>query len=158
MIPTDGSGSFDPVLFRNSIKYAMQMGAPSDPTQRAEFVFRDSSPTYWKDGDELLTAPRLDREGKPFDPSVEVRQSSGERVSVDCSVTYPGKTMDSTTPVGFLGDGQVAVTLLDDDYSQVRGCYMMVHNQDEHLFLYERSTGLFGVDIHTMVFYTKDEN
>jgi hypothetical protein len=101
----------------------------------------------------------MDREGKPFDPSIEIRETPGVRVSTNCSVSYvlprPG---DEMSPVGFLGKGHVAVTLLDEDYATVKGCYMMVYNKDEHIFLYERNMGLFDVGVHVMIFYTKDEN
>lgn len=149
--------SFDSDAFKGAIRYAMQMGAPAEAGQQATFVFADSSPTYWKNGQELLTAPRLDRDGKPLDPEVEVRATAGAEVAVDCSVAFTERDTDET-PVGMLGSTKVEVTLLGEQYALVKGARSLRFNGDDYVFGYEHNMGLFDVAVHVMVFYPKDEN
>src|SRR5881397_522585 len=72
--------------FRDGIRFAMEMGTSPDTAKQPLFVFRSASRTYWKAGTQLTSTPRLDRDGKPLDPTVKVVESAPVTKRVDCAV------------------------------------------------------------------------
>jgi hypothetical protein len=150
---------FDSDMFKNAIRFAMQMGTPPDPDNAPLFIFDSTAPTYWRNGSQLMTSPRLDRDGKPIDPSVEVRETPGTEVSVDCSVSlHQTRYIQDELPVGFLGGTVASVTVLGEQYALIAGCKHMIFNGDTYVFSHENNSGLFDVAVHNMIFYSKDEN
>jgi hypothetical protein len=152
------SYSFDATQFRNSIRFAMQMGAPIDPALRATFVFPESgTTTYTKNGDPV-TNPRLDRDGVPLDPEIEITRPAPVEVAVDCSVEIDHVRPDEM-PVGTYRPTRAVVTVLDEQYAQIKGCRELRFNGDRYLFDSEQyGLGLFGVGIAVMHFYAVDES
>ena len=62
-------------------------------------------------------------------------------------------------PVGNFRQTKAVVTLLDTEYAKVTGCREMNYNGDRYLYGYEPEVnGLFGIDVHTMIFYALDES
>lgn len=158
------SGSFDADLFRNAAKFAMQMGVNPDPTKSAIFLKKASGRTYWKNDVQLVSPPRLDRDGKPLDPDIEVRQTPDVRIVVgkgdgEVDVALEVDRADAEElPVGTFRPTKVVVTALDVDYEIIKDCYEMIYNGDRYKFGYEpESTGLFEVGVYTLVYYALDE-
>jgi hypothetical protein len=151
------SADFDGDQFRDSIRFAMQMGTPPEVGKRASFVFKSTGRTYRKGGQELASPPRLDRDGKPLDPNVEVINIPPVIKIVDCAVEVVRADADEL-PVGNFRLTKAVVTLLDEQYDQVKGCRELLFNGDRYLYGYEpEGLGLFDVGINTMIFYATDE-
>lgn len=152
------SVDFDSDGFRKAIAFAMQMGINPDPDRRPIFVKRSNAVTYWKDGTELVAPPRLDRDGNPLDPDVEVRRAADENIEVDCAIEVERAEADEL-PVGNFRPTKVVATLLDSEYQKIKTCRELLYNGDRYIFGYEpESTGLFDVGVYTMIFYARDES
>lgn len=155
---------FDPVEFRNAIHFAMQMGTPPDPDMRLKFMRQPAGRTYWKDGVQLNTTPRTDRDGKPFDPDIEVRKPAPEAYTmpgggqVDCAIEVTRADADEL-PVGNFEPTKLIITLLDEEYAVVKDCRQVVYNGDLYRFGYApEALGLFSVGVNTMIFYAENES
>lgn len=160
-IPDDALGiavDFDGEGFRNAIRFAMEMGTNPDPDKAPVFIQKGTGRTYWKDDVELVVTPRLDRDGQPLDPTIEVRRESDDQIRVDCAVEVERADAEEL-PVGTFRLVKLVVTLLDDQYELVKDCRELLYNGDAYLFGYEpESNGLFDVGVYTMIFYAKDES
>jgi hypothetical protein len=151
------SADFDGDQFRNAIRFAMQMGAPPDPDKQAMFIFKPTGRTYWKNDVQLGSTPRLDRDGKPLDPTVEVRLVEANTKSVDCAIEIIRADAEEL-PVGTFRQTKAIVTLLDAQYEEVVGCSELLYNGDHYRFGYEpEGLGLFDVGVNTMIFYPVEE-
>lgn len=151
------NAGFSAAQFRESIAFAMVMGAPPDPARRARFVFPPGPPTYMKAGAPVAN-PRLDRDGRPLDPDVKVVQTPGAEVSVNCAVEIV-KADAEEIPTGNFRPTKAIVTLLDVDHAQVEGCRELIYNNDRYLFGYEpEALGMFEVGIFTMIFHGLSES
>lgn len=149
---------FDNDGFRRAIRFAMQMGTNPDSDKSPKFVKRSAARTYWKNGIELSTIPRLDRDGNPLDPDIEVRRAVDENLEVDCAIEVVRAEADEL-PVGNFRPTKVVVTLLDDQYELVKDCRELLYNGDRYVYGYEpESNGLFDVGVYTIIFYAKDES
>jgi hypothetical protein len=152
------SAAFDSQGFRDAIKFAMQMGTNPNPDRRPIFVKRSGAATYWKNNVQLSTTPRLDRDGIPLDPDVEVRREADQNLEVDCAIEVVRAEAEEL-PVGNFRPTKVVATLLDAEYALVQGCRELLYNGDRYVFGYEpESNGLFDVGVYTMIFYAKDES
>jgi hypothetical protein len=151
------SADFDADQFRNAIRFAMQMGTPPDVDKQPVFVFKPTGRSYWKNSVQLGSAPRLDRDGKPLDPTIEVRVVEAATKRVDCAVEIIRADAEEL-PVGTFRQTKAIVTLLDEQYEQVVGCTELVFDGDRYRFGYEPDgLGLFSVGINTMIFYPVEE-
>jgi hypothetical protein len=149
--------TFDAAQFRDAIRFAMQMGAPSDPARAPRFIRRGGGRTYWLGDVQQFPPPtgtlRVDRDGNPLNPEVEVRTQPDTEYRVDCAVEIQPVETDEL-PVGNFRNTKAVVTLLDQQYAEVEGVHEMVYNGDRYLFGYEPEiNGLFDVDTHQLVFY-----
>lgn len=147
------SAGFDADQFRNAIRFAMEMGTPPDAAKRAKFIRKNSSErTYTKNGNPV-TNPRLDRDGNPLDPMIVMTVGEDETIEVDCAVEVDRADADEL-PVGNFRPIKAVVTLLDEEYAQVRGCQELIFNERRFRFSYEpEGLGLFEVGVNTMIFY-----
>lgn len=142
--------SFDAAQFRESIKFAMDMGLPSDPTQRATFRFRKT--TSWPPG------TRLDQEGNAIDPNVSPIVSEPDPVQISCAVEF-SQASPEELPVGQIVQAKATITVLDVDYEKVQGAVEVDLGGDRYVIRYEEPpVGLFEVTVHRLVCYAKDEN
>jgi hypothetical protein len=159
--PSDAFGiaaDFDNEGFRNAIHFAMQMGLNPDPDKRPIFIRKGTGRTYFLDGVELTTPPRMDRDGKPLDPEIEVVKEADTQITADCAIEVERADAEEL-PVGNFRPTKVIATLLDQDYELVKDCRELIYNGDRYMFGYEpESNGLFNVGVYTMVFYAKDES
>lgn len=152
------SVAFDSEGFRQAIRFAMQMGAAPNPALRPTFVFPSTGRTFTKDGVTLDPATvRTDREGNPLDPTIRGTPTPGVRKQVDCAIEIV-RADANEIPVGNFRQTKAVVTLLDEEYEQVKGCRELVYNGDRYVFGYEPEVvGLFDVGTFTMIFYAVDE-
>lgn len=166
--PSDSLGisaNFDNEGFRQAIKFAMQMGVNPDAERSAIFVQKNPSRTYWKDGVQLGATPRLDRDGRPLDPEIEVRKGADTQIRVGSGVDEVDVAIEvdradaEELPVGNFRPTKVIVTALDVDYAKIKDCRELIYNGDRYMFGYEpESTGLFEVGVYTIIFYALDES
>jgi hypothetical protein len=152
------SADFDGDQFRDSIRFSMQMGISPDGGKQPIFVFRSASRTYWRGDVQLTTTPRLDRDGKPLDPTVRVVESPPQTKRVDCAVEIE-RADAAELPVGNFRPTKATVTLLDQQYEQVKGARELVYNGDRYVYGYEPvGLGLFDVGVNQIIFYAVDES
>lgn len=148
---------FDNEGFKRAIRFAMQMGKNPEEDRRPKFVRRSSTVTYWLNNVELSSAPRMDRDGKPLNPDIEVRRPADTFLEVDCAIEVV-KADAEELPVGNFRPTKIIVTLLAEQYAEVEGCREMVYNGDRYVFGYEpESNGLFDVGVYSLIWYAKDE-
>lgn len=151
--------NFPEQTFRNAIHFAMQMGTNPDPEKAPVFVIPGAGRTY-KDanGVTLASPPRMDRDGQPLDPTIQVIDDPDTEVQRDCAIEVTRADADEL-PVGAFRPTKVVVTLLDDDYLAVKNARRLLYNGDEYIFGYEpESVGLFEVGVYTLIFYALDES
>lgn len=164
------SVDFDAGGFKESIRFAMQMGASPDASKRAQFIFPAASRTYWKDGTQITpTPPVLDQDGNPLDLDVEVRladpvivyQRKDEDLSattIDCSIEFQEANAQEL-PTGLnLRPTKLIVTTLDVDHAKVQGCHEVLLGADRYIYSYEMpALGMFEVGVFQQVFFALDE-
>ena len=157
--PALGIGAnFDGEAFRRAIRFSMQMGISPDVDKQPLFVFRSTSRTYWKGGVQLTSTPKLDRDGKPMDPTIKVVPVPGERKRVDCAVEIERADAEEL-PVGNFRPTKAIVTLLDEQYEQVKDARELVYNGDRYVYGYEPvGLGLFDVGVNQIIYYAVDES
>jgi hypothetical protein len=155
---------FDGEGFRNAIKFAMQMGTPTlpdgspDPDKRPIFIKKVAARIYKDAAGNVIPPPRVDRDGRPFDPTIQVEESRPDPITdADCAVEVDRADADEL-PVGNFRPTKAVVTLLDVDYERVKDCRELVYNGDRYVYGYEpENNGLFDVGVHTMIYYAVDE-
>lgn len=167
--PSDGLGidvDFDNDGFRNAIRFAMQMGANPNPERTTIFIKKNPGRTYKKNGITVPT-PRLDRDGKPLDPDIEVIKAADDQIRVgtdiangEVNVAIEVERADAEElPVGNFRPTKVIVTALDVDYEKIKDCRELIYNGDKYMFGYEpESNGLFEVGVYTLIYYALDES
>jgi hypothetical protein len=68
-------------------------------------------------------------------------------------------TNEEELPVGNFRPVKAVVTVLDVDYLLIQDCRELRYNGDRYGYGYEPDdNGLFGVDVHQIVFYALDES
>lgn len=146
--------NFDATAFEQGIRFAMQMGAPINVTDRATFRFaRVSGAAAYPPG------TRLDREGRPLDPRVQRLQTSTRAdVQVDVAIEFSGSPDTTETPVGKFPAGSVVLTLFQADYERVRDAREVVIGGDEYTVAFRPPPlGLFNVGFQQIVVTPRDE-
>lgn len=150
--------NFPQELFENGILFAMQMGKPNDPDKQVVFLFPGTGVTYWKNG-VSIPPPPLDLDGHPYDPDVEVRKGGETEVRVDCAVEVGEVAPDREDPVGTFQRTQLTITLLAAQYAEAAGAQAVLYNGDRYVYSFEPTNyGLFGANVHQMIFVSKDDS
>lgn len=133
--------------FREAIRFAMKMGAAPDEEAQVYFHFANT----------LVYNRPVDGSNTPFDPSATVTTAALPPVQVDCAVEY-FDSENQPTAFGLLAPSRVAITLLDDDYEQVKDCaYVVIHGDRYDYRRTEPPSGLFDVGIYVMYFTSGSE-
>lgn len=152
------SVDFPTEQFNNAIRFAMQMGAHPTEALRPTFVKKATARTYWKNNSELADPPRMDRDGKPLDPDVDVRFADPEEFQVDCAVEVDRADAEEL-PIGNFRPTKVTTTLLLAQYEQIKECRELAYNGDRYLYGYEpESDGLFDAGVHMIVWYCLEDS
>lgn len=157
------SSEFNADDFRAGIRLAMRMGLPPNTAHQPVFVLASDAPTYTKNG-VPVTNPRLDASGKPIDPEVKIVPGAAHEVSgVLCAVEVSdASASDIATagldPVGMFRSAKAEVTLLDEEYAQVKGCKQLRYAGNQYTYAYtSQSLGLFDVGVTVMTFLAADQ-
>lgn len=143
---------FDAAAARSGILKAMGFGEPTRADDKATFFFpksRTSNPT---------TAAH-DQDGVPFDPTVPVATADSKtKVQVACAI----EVGDGTETIATYGSDRatrITITLLDDEYQQVKGFAYVVAGGDKYLYDWtEPPVALGTIDVWTVHCTAEDES
>lgn len=141
----DGTASgFSSGDFRTAIRFAMNMGAPTDPTLQVIFLFPEVD----------VFTPQ-DPSAHPYDWSSAVPTrvvSAPRQVTVPAAVSYGGPPLVEGTPVGQFDQEKITLTLLDQDYALVRGATEVLIGGVHYIIDPPGAMpqGLFDVTVYTM--------
>ena len=162
--------AFPSMTVRNGLLFAMQLGSPNEiidvngnpvEKRRVRFIRRDGAITYYREGSEAplaLSEFRRDRDGRPLDPTIRMVKSIDTEVPVDVAIELTEATADEL-PVGNFRQVKATITLMGQEYEQVKGCRELIYNNDRYGFGYELDAhGLFDLTFHTLLFYAIDES
>lgn len=139
---------FNSQAFRDQIRFAMQMGAAPDETQQVKFYFPSTL---------VYNVAAKDDANFPFDPASTVTSTPRPFVHVDCAIEY-FDAEGQPTSFGLIAPSRLAITLLDDEYEQVKDCtYVVVHGDKYNRRRTEPPLGMFDVGVYTMHFTAEDE-
>ena len=155
------SANFPSATVRNAFRFAMQLGQP-DEARRVKFIKKAPGRQYFLDGVEQFQPPmgtlRLDRDGRPLNPEVSVVQTPDQEIAVDVAIELTDATADEL-PVGNFRPVKATITLMAQEYEQVRGCREITYNNDRYGFSHELdANGLFDLTVHTLVFFALNES
>lgn len=134
------NSGFDPKGFRDAIKFVYNMAAPPRDADQAAF-YKPS---------ELVYTASVDDENVPFDPATTVQRVVPPPVRVPCGVEYLDAEGQPVT-FGTVTASRIVLTLLDEDYDQVKGSAYVVIGGEK--YLYQRTeppSGLFDVGLYAM--------
>ena len=138
---------FRPDLFREKIRYVFEMAKPPEADQQLWFHFTGT----------VNFAGPADGDSVPFDPDEAITRTVRAPLQRPCDVEFT-KASDDPTAFGTIIPAKITVTLLDEDYDDVKEASFVVMGGDKYLRVYEPpSYGLFSVGLHTMVFVAENE-
>src|SRR5690606_7624530 len=164
MQPTVGINvNFPTETVRNALLGAMQMGAPNETgpsdKRRVRFLKRNGAITYWRDGVQLpLDQVRRDRDGKPFDPTISTQVMADEEILKDVAIELTEATAEEL-PVGNFRPVKATITIMAQEYADIKGCREVSYNNDKYGYAYElEANGLFDLTFHTLIFFAIDES
>jgi hypothetical protein len=141
------SADFDGDEFRTNIRMVMELGAAPKSSEQVIFCFPK----------QLIYNRPTDDENTPFDPTATVTQSPRREVRVPCAVEWIDHEGE-TVPFGTVTATKLNITLLDEEYDQVKGCSYVIAGGDK--YLYRRTAppvGLYDVGVYQMVFVAENE-
>lgn len=141
---------FDPNVFRTNIRFAMRMGMPEDATKGVTFRFGKTK--TWPSG------AALDQDGNPFDPTLSAIVTEPDPVQIPVGVEF-SQASPEELPVGQFVGSKVVLTMLDEDYEEVKLAKEVTIDGDDYIIRYEEPPiGLFDVTVHRFVCTSKDES
>jgi hypothetical protein len=146
--PSYGIGyQFNADKFRSAIRFVFEMGESPDEDRQVWFHFADTV---------SFSGPG-DGESVPFNPSESIVRTSPVPIQRPCDVEFT-KASDEPTAFGVVVPAKIKVTLLDQDYEDVKDATFIMVNGDRYLRHYEPPAfGLFEVGLHEMVFIAENE-
>lgn len=107
---------------------------------------------------QLDQTPRLDRDGEPLDPNIEVRRDGSTELEVDAAVEVTPATQEELPPIGNFRPSKITVTLMAQEYVQIQGCKECLYNGDRYQYGFEPEIdGLFDLDVHQIVFFAIED-
>jgi hypothetical protein len=138
---------FDPVAFRQAIRFAMTMGTPNNPSDQATF--------RWTVQKSYAVA---DVGGVPYNwnetPSTVVTHAD---VKIPVAVRSSAVSDEQTT-VGVFKPAKVVLTILDDDFAQIDGASTVLLGGDEYIIDFVAPPeGLFEVDVYRVYCTARSE-
>lgn len=146
-IPSDGLQGFNATEFKDAIHFAMQLGAAPDAAEQIKFHFAST----------LVYNGSADGREVPFDPTATVTSTTPDPVHVDCAIEYLD-VEDQSTGFGLMAPTKIALTLLDEDYTQVKdSIYVTIHGDRYDYRRTEPPQGLFDVGLYVMHFTATNE-
>lgn len=146
---------------RNALLFAMQMGKHNTAGQEVTFVKKGGARRYFLNNVEQFQPPagtlRLDRDGKPLNPNIVIEQTEDELIPVDCSIEVTDVPPDER-PVGNFKPIKAEITLMEEEYQQIKSCREMTYNGDRFGYSNEpEAPALFDLNFHVLIFYALDD-
>lgn len=139
---------FDSAAFVSGIHFAMEMGAPPDDSQRVTFYF--PSVVTWDSN--------VDGDNVAFDPDATPTVVGQRKVQVPCAVQYFDRDGNELA-FGDVATTKLILTLLGEDYDQVKGCEYVVASGDRYNVKRQPPTmGIFNVAVNQIIADAIDEN
>lgn len=138
---------FDAAAIRAGLLTAMDFGAPTRTDDKATFYMVTQS---------VPTGTAVDAEGVPFDPNVKLT-TTRTPIQVPCAVDYSdaGGTMGE---FGTVASTHVTITLLDEEYQQIKGFAYVVCGGDKYFHSKTPPPEALGsIDVWTVICYSVDE-
>ena len=151
---------FNRARFEDAVRFAMRMGAPTRPEDRATFHFRTKR-VY-------PSGTRLDQEGKPLNPSVSAEYVRPDPLMLEeVAIEFDQATPDEL-PVGVRIPTRVTITLLDDEYQAIKEraeegneefAYEVEVGGDRYRIAYRTPPlALFDSGVHQLVCHAMEES
>lgn len=145
---------FDASAFREAIQFAMNMGLPSDTSERATFRWRTER-----------SFDKADSGGDPFSwDSSPTSETSRSDVQLACAVEYVSRISASEdTNIGPFDPSRVVITLLDEQYDTLTqygdfpDVVLLGGNEYEIKFV-GPPVGLFEVTVYQVHAQARDES
>ncbi len=140
---------FNATKFRDAIHFAMSMGTPTKPVEKAIF--------QWTPKREFA-AP--DSGNRPYNwTATPVVEDVHPDVQVLCAVAFSGSDGFDGTAVGTFDRARATLTLLDEEYEKVKGANQVLLGGNKYEILYTAPpTGLFDVTVYSMFAQAIDES
>jgi hypothetical protein len=138
--------NFDSAAVRDGLRLAMQVGLPAGTDDQPLFVM----PT-------TTTGAGLDAGGTPFNATTRPTRTTPTGKKVPCAIEY----LDGAGKLegfGVIAPSYVLLTLLDEDFEQVRGFAYVVIGGNK--YWYEREfppVGLVDIGVHQIKCRSEDE-
>jgi hypothetical protein len=142
--------AFSPTVFRNAIRFAMNMGLPNKSADKATFRW-----TTVKD------YTHEDSGGVPFDlTSAPTAVQSHVDVQVPVAWAFHARPSQSvSTEAGEFDNTRVEITILDEEYAQVQGADLVLLGGNTYeIEFVSPPQGLFEVDVFTIYAAARDES
>lgn len=155
MAGTGADVGFSGDVFRENIRFAMQMGAPTSTTEQVTF--------YWKR--EKTYSPQ-DHKRRPYDFTQSTVTDEpgnadipGGSTTVDCAVEFtPRNSTGTENQVGAFEAPRAVVTLLDEEYATIEGFdYAMIDGTTYNPDYVAPPLGLFDVTVYQVHLTAADE-
>lgn len=132
---------------RAGLRLAMQVGLPIAGADQPTFVFKQT----------VTGTQNLDAEGVPFNPSYTPTKSALVTKKVPCAIKYVDRETN-LTGFGALAPTRVVLTLLDDDYAQVKGFQYVIIGGTRFFYRHtETPKGLVTVGLYEVHCEAEDE-
>jgi hypothetical protein len=142
------SVAFDQAAFEAGIRTAMAVGMPPNVADRAVFVFADAS----------TNSSPADAEDVPFNPAVAPTVTPGRQVTGLHYAIEFHDAQGNVVDLGVIAPTQVVITLLKDEYDQVRGFDYVLLSGDKYLYRREEPViGLGTSEIHQIHCRAEDD-
>lgn len=144
------ASSFNEDEFRDSIRFAMNMGIPENESDRPTFK--------WTVQKEYAIA---DPAGSPYSwTSTPTQTTTHADVQIPVAVTYtPKRQGDDGSPFGNTVVSRAVLTILDEDYANIIGADQVVLTGDTYNIMnVAPADGLFGVTVYEVYCESVDES
>lgn len=146
----DAISGFDVDAFRTNIHFVMNLGLPQAEVDRPTFYFRQVK--------SYPPGTRVDTEGSPLDPRIEVTVTSPDPVQVPCAVEFEPTTQDSEGLVGTFRNTRATLTVLDVDYELIKEAIEVSLGQVRYNISYQSPpVGLGPATVYTLHCFPKTD-
>lgn len=144
------AAGFNADEFRDAIRFAMEMGLPENPTERATFKWTPQR-TYSK----------TDAAGRPLDWTAEPLTSNvHEDVQIPVAKEFQRYSSgEGMTSVGEFHTTSVVLTVMDEYFEQIEGADKVELGGNSYTIEYvSPPDGLFGVTVYQIYLRAEDES
>jgi hypothetical protein len=146
----DPIAGFDVDKFRTNIHFVMNLGLPQDTADRPTFYFRPVK--------SYPSGTRVDSEGTPLDPRIEVTVTSPNPVQVPCAVEFEPTNSDTEGLVGTFRNTRATLTVLDVDYELIKDAIEVAIGRVRYNISYQSPpVGLGQATIYTLHCFPKTD-